>query len=116
MLFPFGEDVQRDRRPMVQDPYNPAGLVQGSWDDAESVTIPGAWVASSSSAGTADATRTQVLESKSLYCAPDDDVQVGDRIRAAGGTYYVNALPEADVNPFTDWQPVREVPLDRSLG
>lgn len=116
MDFPFGVDVLRDRRPMRPDPYNPDALVQGSWDEAETVAIAGAFVASSSSTGPADASRTQVLETKSLYCAPDADVQVGDRIRFGGSAFYVNAIPEADVNPFTGWHPVREVPLDRSLG
>lgn len=116
MDFPFGQVVQRDRRVLVPDPYNPEEMIPGSWDNVTTITLARAFVASSTSTGPSDATRSQVLESKSLFCAPDADVQVGDRIRAGESTFYVNALPESDINPFTGWQPVREVPLDRSLG
>ena len=84
--------------------------------DAETITIPGAFVASSSSSSLKNATRGEVLTAKSLYCAPDADVQVGDRIRADGVEYYINVLPSADKNPFTGWRPASEIPLDNSLG
>jgi len=116
MEFPFGQTVHRDRRKQITDPYDATKTVPGTWDDVETVPILNAFVASSSSAGGRDATRTQVLTSKSLYCAPGADVEVGDRIRAAGVDYYVNAKPTADVNPFTGWQPVMEIPLDNTEG
>lgn len=117
MEFPFGQEVYRDRPAQVPDPYRPGRTVPDTdWSTASTLLIPGAWVASSSSIAQADATRSQVLVSKSLYCAPDSDVKVGDRIRTADAEYFVNEMPEADINPFTGWQPVREVPLDSSLG
>lgn len=119
MNFPHGEPVTRERRPRIQDPYHPSDsskTVPGEWADAEGIPVPGAFVASSSSIASTSATRSQVLTSKSLYCKPDADIQVGDRIHTASGVWYVNELPTADVNPFTGWRPVREVPLDGTLG
>lgn len=117
MRFPHGETVERDRRPLIPDPYDPDGTVLGKWEDAETIEIEDAFVAASSSIAASDATRSQILTSKSLYCTdPDVDVQVGDRIRAGGREYYINELPEADTNPFTGWQPAVEIPLDSTLG
>lgn len=116
MRFSHGETVYRDRRPQVSDPYNPARTVPGSWDDADTITLTKCFVASSSSSNPGNATRNQILTAKSLYCAPSADVQPGDRIRTASGVWYVNELPSADVNPFTGWQPAREVPLDGTLN
>lgn len=118
MTFPFGETVYRDRPPQVTDPYNPDRTRAGSFDDddAETITLQRAFVASSSSSAVSDATRGQVLSTKSLYCRADADVKIGDRIRTAAGVWYVNELPAADTNPFTGRQPVREVPLDGALG
>lgn len=116
MQFPHGETVFRDRRPQIPDPYNPARTVPGEFEDGTTVTLSGCFVASSSSSNSGDATRNQILTSKSLYCAPGADVQAGDRIRTASGTWYVNVLSSADVNPFTGWQPAREVPLDGALN
>lgn len=116
MSFAFGQNVLRDRRPLIPDPYNAARLVWGDWADAETVTIEGAWVASSSSSLSQTATRVQILTEKSLFCRPDADVQPGDRIRAGGTTYYVTVKPSADTNPFTGWSPVLEVPLEDREG
>lgn len=83
MEFPFGEQVVRERRMAVPDPYDPGAMVPGSWDGPLDVLpIDNAFVASSSSTAPVDATRRQVLTEKSLYCTdPDADVRVGDRIR-----------------------------------
>lgn len=117
MRFPYGETVYRDRRPMVPDQYNPDRTVPGAWSDADTIELEDAFIASSSSAAAQDATRSQVLQSKSLYLTdPTADVATGDRIRAGSAAFYVNEIPEADVNPFTGWQPAKEIPLDRTLG
>lgn len=117
MQFPHGELVERDRRPAEVDPYNPERVTPGSWDDAETIELQEAFVASSSSTAVQDATRSQILGSKSLYLTDvDADVKVGDRIRAGGRTYYVNEIPESDTSPFTGWRPVQEIPLDLTLG
>lgn len=116
MTFPHGETVYRDRPPQIPDPYNPQRTTSGRFEDGTTITLHGAFVASSSSNSVGNATRSQVLTAKSLYCEPKADVQKGDRIRTASGVWYVNELPTADVNPFTGWQPVREVPLDGALG
>jgi hypothetical protein len=115
-MFAAGVSVQRLRRPRSTDTINPARQSLGSWDDATPVTITGAYVAAVSSFAAADPARSQVTTSKSLYCSPDADVQVGDRIVSGTHTYEVTAVPEADVNPFTGWRPVQEVPLTEVLG
>lgn len=112
----FGEDVRRERRPLIQDPYDPNAFTRGEWADATGETLEGAYVASSSSRGPSDATRTQVLTSKSLYCPAGADVKPGDRIVTAEGTWYVNARPEADRNPFSGTYSDMEIPLDRTEG
>lgn len=116
MEFAFGQSVERDRRKPIIDPYDPDNSTPGTWADVDTITIENAFVASSSSAGVASATRTQAISDKSLYCPPDEDVQFGDRIRSGTRTYDVDAVPEADVNPFTGWQPVQEIPLKEFLG
>lgn len=118
MEFPFGEFVVRERRQPVTDPYDPGAQVPGSWEGTlDTLELDGAFVASSSSTAQVDATRSQVLTDKSLYCTdPAVDVQVGDRIRRGVDVFYVNARPSADTNPFTSWQPVAEIPLDLTEG
>jgi hypothetical protein len=117
MEFPFGATVYRDRRPQVPHEYTPGETTPGSWDDASTIELPGAFVASSSSNAVPDATRSQILTAKSLYVTdPSVDVQPGDRIRAGAATYYVRVRPEADVNPFTGWQPLLEVPIEATEG
>lgn len=118
MQFEHGETVYRLRPKQVFDPRSNTYIL-GDWADPEVVEIPGAFIAQSSTSGTADATRTQALESKSLYCAPDSDVRKGDRIRQGpegAPVFPVDGIPASDVNPFTGWQPVREVPLARAVG
>jgi hypothetical protein len=115
LLFPFGQTVQRDRRVPVLDTYSQQ-MVPGDWSSVTTITIPSAFVASSSSSAVQSATRTQALTAKSLYCAPTADVLVGDRIRFGTSTMYVHAKPEADINPFTNWQPVMEIPLEEASG
>ena len=116
MSFPFGQSVLRDRRPRVPDPYNPQRTTWGTWASADTATIEGAWIASSSSTRTQTATRAQILTEKSLFCRSDADVLPGDRIRAGTETYYVTVKPAADANPFTGWTPVLEVPLEDREG
>lgn len=115
--FPFGDQVVRERRKPVVDPYDPEHMVPGSWDgDLDTLPLHGAFVNMSSNSGTTTETRVQALTSKSLFCAPDADVQVGDRVQAQGLIWYVNARPVGDVNPWTGWQPIVEIPLDLTEG
>ena len=130
MEFPGGEQVVRERRQPVTDPYDPDTLVPGSWDDPlVYLPLEQAFVASSSSTAPVDATRSQILTKKSLYLTdPAADVRPGDRIRrggvldedtgvwSGGDVLYVNVRPAADTNPFTGWRPVVEIPLDVSEG
>lgn len=116
-MFPAGQTVYRDRRKLVADPYNPDKLTPGSWDDVDTITIPGVFISSAGSSAIPDATRTQVLANRTLYCDARDDVVVGDRIRTElGEVFAVTALPDADINPWSGWQPVREVPLEEVRG
>lgn len=118
MEFSAGETVIRERRVPVVDPYDPTTEVAGTWDDPlDTLTIENVFIASTSSASPADATRSQILTQKSLYCtAPDVDVKAGDRIRRGPELYYVNDRPAADQNPFSGWRPVVEIPLDMTEG
>lgn len=117
MDFPFGEIVYRDRRKLIVDPYDPTSTTPGPWTDPDTIELPGAFVASSSSASIPDPVRSQVITTKSLYLSdPAADVLTGDRIRSGSSTYSVDAKPEADRNPFTGWQPVQEIPLKLGEG
>lgn len=116
MEFEYGQTVTRDRRKLIPDPYNPERMIPGPWSDVDSSDIEQAFIASSSSTPVSSATRTQTLTEKSLYCQPDADVRAGDRIRAGGEVYFVHAKPAGDVNPFTGWQPVVEIPLENAEG
>lgn len=116
MTFAAGQTITRLRRPRTPDRINPARQSLGSWDDATPAAITGAYVASSSSIPGSDPARSQVVVSKSLYCDPAADVRPGDRIVSGTHTYDVTAVPEADVNPFTGWQPVQEIPLVEVFG
>jgi len=109
-MFAHGQTVTRRRAAAVPSVYGSTKRRE-DWANATDIPIEGAWVASSSSTATADATRQQVITSKSLYCSPGSDVVVGDRIVAGPDTYQVTEKPSADVNPFTGWQPVMECAL-----
>ena len=118
MFFPHGHTVYRLRAASIPDPYNPDEEIAGDWDNPDIEPIPGAFIAQSSTLSLRDATRTQALESKSLFCDPHADVLKDDRIRdgeAGAPIYQVDGIPTADVNPFTGWQPVREIPLERAV-
>ena len=126
MDFPNGTTVFRDRRALVTDPNHPSRQTRdGDWDVSLTIVLAGAFVASSSSSSTKNANRIEVLTAKSLYGTdPTADVVFGDRIRVGGtqsdltsGTaYLVDAVPDADTNPFTGWQPAVEIPLRRDEG
>jgi len=116
MDFPHAQSVFRDRRKQIADPYNQSSTIPGPWADPDTIQLEG-FVASSSSTAVPDATRTQILTAKSLYLSdPAADVITGDRIRAGTASYTVEAVPAADINPFTGWQPVVEIPLTGVTG
>lgn len=114
--FPEGETVVRLRRKETLDPYS-GQVTLGDWTNPDEEPIDGAFVAQSSTSAQSDAARNQLLEEKSLYLPdPAADVNAQDRIRAGGITYTIDGMPTADRNPWTGWQPVREVPLKRGVG
>lgn len=125
MEFPHGQTVHRDRRSRIPDPFKPDRTTEGDFDPELTITLPGSFVASSSSTALPDATRSQLLEAKSLFLtivtadvAPRDRIRVGGTAEDldSGVPYAVETVPEADFNPFTGWQPVKEVPLERWEG
>lgn len=123
MGFAFGQTVYRDRRARVDNPYNPSKSTEGDWDPTLTITLTGAFIAASSSNRASDATRVELLTDKSLYLTDTAaDVQVRDRIRTADmdfaddAGYIVSARPDADINPFTGWQPAVEIPLELVEG
>lgn len=115
MEFAAGATVVRLRAASSVDPYSKRPTA-ADWSAPDSLTITGAFVASASSSPVGGELRQEVLTTKSLFCDPSADVRVGDRIVSGAHTYTVTALPEADVNPFTGWQPVQEIPLEEVLG
>jgi hypothetical protein len=118
MNFPFGRTVTRLRAGLMPDPYNPEAKIRGDWENPEpELTIPGAFVAHTSTSLLQTATRDQAAESKSLFCEGTVDVQQGDRIRDGDAVYTINGIPPAaDANPWTGWTPPREIPLNRYVG
>lgn len=116
--FPEGDTVYRLRAAPVWDPYAEK-WVEGDWTTPDTLELPGAYVAQSSTSAVGNATRSQALEAKSLYCDPDADVIEGDRIRLGGPggpIFPLDGIPAADKNPWTGWRPVREIPLARATG
>lgn len=114
--FSAGSQVVRIRRKEIEDPYS-GQTTLGDWASASEQTLDGAYVAASSTQSRAEAGRTQLLEEKSLYLDdPNADVQAQDRIRAGGVIYLIDGMPSADTNPWTGWQPIREIPLRRDVG
>lgn len=117
MEFPAGQTVLRDRRPQIPDRYNTDRTTEGAWDDAETIELHNAFVATTSSSAVPDAVRSQSVTLKSLYLGdPTADVAKGDRIRAGGVEYFIDTIPAADTNPFTGWQPVLEIVLKGTDG
>lgn len=121
MDFLNGQTLYRHRYPLIPDPYNPTSKTSDY--SANPVTIPlqAAFISSSSSVAGRDATRAQILTEKSLYLRDVmADVQVGDRIGTTDvptdAEYQLDVIPVADVNPFTGWQPVKEIPLEGVTG
>lgn len=111
-----GTVVQRLRRPSVPDPYNPSNQTTGSWDEATSSDVQGAYLDFASTVLIADATRMQRVVTVTLCCDPDADVRAGDRIVAAGVTYTVKAIPIVPSTPFTGWRPWMQAPLEEVTG
>jgi hypothetical protein len=122
MTFAYGEDVFRDRRRPIADPYNPDSTTVGAWTDDSStfdtITLEGVYIDSTSANALPDAMRTEQQITKSLYSQDRTvDVKTGDRIRTVDGdTFYVNVRPAKDVNPFTGWAPGIEIPLSGVQG
>lgn len=114
-MFAHGSTVQRLRAGLKIDPYSHRET-RSDWAHPEPLVIEDAFVASASSIANPGELRQQVQTAKALYCEPGADVQAGDRIVSGAHTYKVTALPEADQNPFTGWQPVQEIPLEEVLG
>lgn len=117
----FVGSVVRWRRQQVDNPYNPDRTEWGPWSGAVQTVLEGASVLSSSAYALRAEGRDQALSMKSLFLDdPLADVQLGDGISLAPGgdapEFQVVLVPNADVNPFTGWQPVREVPLKGVAG
>lgn len=121
MEFPNGQTVFRHRYPLKTDPYNTQRQIADRSKTPATIPLPECFIASSSSVKIADATRSQLLTNKSLYLGdPDADVLPGDVIGTTDvvgdAEYRVDVVPTADINPFSGWQPVKEVPLEAVTG
>lgn len=122
MGFPAGVTVWRHRRKQTPDPdpYRPGKTTTGDWDDPDVLPLPGAFIASASTSAISDATRSQIVDQKSLYLTDVTlDVLPGDRVGGqtpAEAVFAINGSPQADTNPWTGWQPVKEIPLEEVKG
>ena len=79
MSFPFGRTAWRLRAGLVEDEYSGL-MVPGDWDHPTVLALPGSFIAHTSTALLATATRDQASESKSLFCDGAFDVRKGDRV------------------------------------
>lgn len=136
MRFPYGRTVWRLRGGPEWDEYSETYKPE-DWEHPILLALPKSFIAQTSTALLATATRDQASESKSLFCDGALDVQKGDRIFDGtftpplpesataipagtvfvGATYQIDGIPPAaDTNPFTRFTPPREIPLTRYVG
>lgn len=108
--------VYRDRRKRVTSEFNPGATVPGSWDDPDTIELPGAWVSFTTTTASVDGARSEQLILATLYDPSHGDVRSGDRIRVGDDTYPVTSKPIRQINPFTGWAPYTEVPLQEVIG
>lgn len=116
--FGFAEITEfvRQRAVLVADPYNPDAEGVPDWSAPDEITVAG-FFASQTSAEQTDVVRAQLITTKQLVLDdPDADVQRGDRIKLGSRVWTVTGIPEADVNPFTGWQPTRVCNLEEVSG
>jgi len=116
-MFPmaYGEDVVRERRRLVLDPYSNEQTL-ADWSDPDKATIEGVAIAPSSSTEPLQDDRRQVITRMSIYCAPGSDVRPADRIRARTGLWEVVGEIADWHNPFTGWNPGVEFELKKVMG
>ena len=116
MDFEHTSEFVRERATLVVDPYDPDAPGVPSWDAPDTLTVDG-YLASQSSTEQSDPVRSQLVTTKQLVLDdPDVDVRRGDRIRQGDNLWTVTGIPEADVNPFTGWQPTRVCNLEEVTG
>ena len=119
MTFEHGTIVYRLRAALTDTGYG-GKKVRADWNNPDELEIPGAYIGPASTTVALAAGREQASESVSLFCEGEWDVQQGDRIRNGpdgAALYTIEGIPpEAATNPFTGWQPPREIPLIRYLG
>jgi hypothetical protein len=97
---------------------NPERLVE-DWAHPEELRVTGFLAASASSQSTQDDRRTTVSGATLTLADPHADVKLNDRIRTDpddGRLWRVTGFPSADRNPFTGWQPTREIALEEVAG
>lgn len=97
---------------------NPDRTVE-DWVNPEELMFTG-FLASTSSIQTEDNNR-RITTSTATLTVPDStvDIAVNDRIRTEpddGRLWRVAGFPSFDRNPFTGWQPTREIPLEEVTG
>lgn len=116
----FGFEVTsgfvRERARLVGDPYDPDAPGVPDWSDPDRLPVD-AYFASQSSTEQSDPVRAQLVTTKQLvFDDPHVDVRRGDRIRLGSSVWVVTGFPEADVNPFTGWQPTLVCNLEEVVG
>lgn len=113
----FGERFVRRRPRLVASATNPDRLV------ASSTLVDEAWFVgfldSESSSDVSSGSREQVQSQAVLYIEDIAfDVRRGDRVESEDGErrWKVVGFPPAPINPFTGWQPYRQVRLEEVVG
>ena len=116
MRFDYGETFTRLRAAAVLDPYS-GEPVGEDWGNPEEEPIAGAYFSSQASSDGDGEVRRQTETGQVLVIPdPDADVRRGDRIRRGSRVWRVVGFPEADVNPWTGWQPTLLVELEHHEG
>ena len=106
----------RQRATLVVDPYDPDAPGVPDWSKPDEAEVVG-FVSSQSSVEQEDPVRGQVVSSKVFVLEdPNADVQRGDRLKIGDQVWTVTGFPEADIHPWTGWQPTRVCALEGVVG
>lgn len=119
MDFNHPQRFIRLRARKTSDPYTPSATVDDWTKPADEIPVYGA-LSSASSRRTPDANREPTTSGAYLTVTdPYCDILIGDRIRTEpddGRLWDVTGFPSNDINPFTGWQPTREIQLTERRG
>lgn len=105
----------RRRATTKADPYDADSVIE-DWEHPDEIEVRG-FLSSGMSSEQPDAVRSELVTTAQLIIQdPDADVQRGDEIAGATGTWRVQGIVERDMNPFTGWKPTLVCNLQEVTG